>query len=225
MALSLDRYVVANLSSHVDLQLDFVGTISEDATDVTECETSSGWSECVVNTYHLCAQDAAQASVPGWWTYSVCMYRAQYPDPGSTSTHYLECAGMNPVHPIVRNQSCTKAEFPGIVEEISNSCAREAGLDAAKVQACATSTAGLELLKRSMNASSHFPLSVMLKVEPQWIMVDGPPSCSADKGGWKVCKPFFDKTECEDWGHCNSDKWAMHLRNRVCNNSGVSPCN
>ena len=132
---------------------------------------------------------------------------------------------MNPVHPLLRNQSCSKEDFPGIVETISNKCAALAGVDAGQVQSCATGATGVELLKQSMNASYHFPLSVMLKVEPQWMMVGGPAACSEEEGGWNACKPFFDKTACEDWNHCSSDDWALHLRGRVCNSSGISPCN
>lgn len=154
----------------------------------------------------------------------MCMYRNQYPPAGSTSTRYLECAGMNPVHPLLHNQSCSKADFPSIVQGISNVCAAAAGLDANELQSCATSDLGVSLLKRSMNRSSRFPLSIMRKVEPQWIMVDGPESCSAENGGWNTCKAYFDKTSCEDWGHCSSESWALHLRSRVCKSAGISSC-
>ena len=225
MALSLDAHVVQDYHQYVDVRLDFVGTIAADATSVQECKTSSGWSECVVNAYHVCAQNGGSTPFMNWWKYSMCMYRNQYPPEGSTTTHYLECAGMNPVHPLLRNQSCSKEDFPGIVETISNKCAALAGVDAGQVQSCATGATGVELLKQSMNASYHFPLSVMLKVEPQWMMVGGPAACSEEEGGWNACKPFFDKTACEDWNHCSSDDWALHLRGRVCNSSGISPCN
>ena len=220
MALSLDAHVVRDLEQYVAVRLEFVGTIPAAATRVTECQTSSGGSECIVNAYHVCAQDAAGERFMPWWNYSMCMYRNQYPPAGSTSTRYLECAGMNPVHPF----TCSKQDFPGIVEAISDTCAAAAGVDAGEVQACATGPRGLALLKRSMNASSHFPLSMMLKVEPQWIMVNGPESCGPPDNSWETCKSYFDKTACEDWNHCDSDKWALHLRGRVCNASAVSPC-
>jgi len=224
MALSLDAHVVGDLASHISLALDFVGTIPADATDVEQCDTSSGWSECVVNTFHLCAQEAASGSTGSWWKYSVCMFQQQYPAAGSTSRTYLECAGLDPVHPILRNQTCTRAEFPGVVAAISATCAKEAGLAADQVQQCATGAGGLALLKASMSRSSAFPKSLLLKVEPQWIQVDGPDSCSEAAGGWSACEGFFDKTSCKDWKHCSSDDWAAHLRQRVCAQAGISPC-
>jgi hypothetical protein len=241
MALSLDAHVVGDLSAHISLALDFVGTIAPGATDVEQCHTSSGWSECVVNAFHLCAQEASQtaqaaaaaAAASGgstgstgssWWRYSVCMFQRQYPPAGSTSRAYLECAGLNPVHPLLRNQSCTRAEFGGVVAGISAACAEEAGLAAEQVRQCATGAGGLALLKASMGRSSGFPKSLVLKVEPQWILVDGPESCSEAAGGWSACEGFFDKTSCQDWKHCASDDWAVHLRQRVCAQAGISPC-
>lgn len=217
MALSLDNHVVADLSSDIHLSLDFVGTISADASSVEQCQTSSGWSECVVNTYHLCAQQQAE-----WWPYSVCLYKNQYPSSKyNTSIQYLECAGLNPVHPILRNQTCTRSEFPAIVQKISDICAAEANLNASALQECAVSDLGLDLLKHSMNNSNGFPTSLLGKVEPQWIVVNAPSttSCSKEGGGWNACKAYMDKTDCLDWNHCNSDDWALHLRERVLGNS------
>lgn len=217
MALALDAHVLRDpvVAAHLELALDFVGSIPADATNVQACATSSGWSECVVNAYHLCGQGS-----PGWWNYSVCLYAHQYPPSSSArnSRAYLECAGMNPQP---GGRSCTKADFPGIVANISAACAERAGLDADAVEMCATGSAGVDRLKGSIARSYGFPLSPMLKVEPQWILVDGPDNCSKAEGGWAACKDDFDKTSCLDWGHCDADAWALHLRRRICEKAGI----
>ena len=203
--------MVQDLNNQIDLSLDFVGVIAADAASVEDCHTSSGWSECVVNAYHVCAQQQV-----GWWNYSVCMYNHQYPPAYSQSRVYLECAGLNPVHPILRNQTCSSAEFrTQVVTNISDTCSNDSGLDADRVRHCAQGSLGLTLLKQSMNRSSRFPTSFLGKVEPEWIMVGGPASCSAADGGWSACQSYFDKTDCEDWNHCSSEKWALHIRQRV----------
>ena len=63
--------------------------------------------------------------------------------------------------------------------------------------------------------SAGFPKSLFGKVEPQWILVDSPTNCTKAEGGWDGCKKYLDKTKCEDWNHCDSDEWALHIRDRV----------
>lgn len=220
MALSLNQFVMGDpdVAKHVKLSFDVVGSIAANAPSVAHCRTSSGWSECVVSAYHLCGQDVA-ASTEQWWNYTVCMFEHQYPLPSSPdSRNYLECAGFNPVH---LNQTCSWAAFPGIVSNISGICAVGAGLNAAQVEACATGSDGLALLKASMDRSFGFPKSLLRAVEPQWVLVDGPTNCSEESGGWAACEGAFDKTDCEDWDHCSSDAWAQHLRQRVCKKAGI----
>ena len=208
MALSLDDHVVnSDLENDLfHLSLDFVGTLDSAATNVDQCSTSSGWSECIVNAYHLCAQQQEQ-----WWNYTTCMYRHQYPPVGSTSRIYLECGGMNPL----RNEPCSRSQFPEVVRNISTTCAREASINAGAVEKCAEGELGLRLLKESMSRSAGFPKSLFGKVEPQWILVDSPTNCTKAEGGWVGCKKYLDKTKCEDWNHCDSDEWALHIRDRV----------
>lgn len=126
------------------------------------------------------------------------------------------------MNPQPGGRPCRRADFPSIVANISATCAARAGLDVGIVESCATGSAGVDRLKGSMARSSGFPLSVMLKVEPQWILVDGPDNCSKAEGGWKTCKTSFDKTACLDWGDCDADAWAVHLRERICEKAGIT---
>lgn len=217
MALSLDKYLlsVPGIKPHVELKVDFVGFFKNwSTTNLTECQTSSSWSDCIVNAYHLCghatADAASNVSSWAWWDYTHCMYEKQYPQE--------ECAGMNPLD---KNHTCTEAEFPGIMRDVSDECAEVAGLDASKIDTCVEDGQGLELLKRSFNKTVTFPKNPHGYIEPQWIEVDGPSCGPEPEGNWTTCKPAFDKTHCEDWDHCDHDSWAKHLLQVVCSKSSA----
>lgn len=208
MALSFDKYVVSvpGIKPYLDLSLNFVGFFTNwSTTDITDCSTSSRWSECVVNTYHLCGQAAVdRAAHPQdwrWWDYSTCLYAQQYPAE--------ECAGLNPLD---ANHTCTRDEFPGIIRGVSDACAQQAGLDATALNSCYDDGRGLALLKASFAKTLTFPRNPHGYTEPQWLEVDGP-SCDAN---FTECEPSFDKTACLDWDDCDSDAWAKHLLAQVC---------
>lgn len=206
MAIALDKHVLADeaVAQHVDFALDFVGFWDDWSSDnITACRTGSRWSECIVNTYHLCAQSASTGLK--WWTYSKCMFIQQYPEKGKG----LECAGLNP-HP---NQTCTAAEYPAIVEAINNECATLAGLSGADIHECVTDGRGVALLKASNHKTVTFPKNANGYIEPQWVEVNGP-DCEAV--GYAGCGPSIDNTSCTDWEKCNPDAWATHIRSRVC---------
>jgi hypothetical protein len=171
MALSLDKHVMSNpaLSAHVDLKLDFSGFFKDwKSTNVSECQTSSLWSECQVNTYHLCAQVGNKQAA--WWKYSACMFAHQYP--------HEECAGPNPW----ANATCTPATFPKLLATVSDGCAAAAGLDAAAVKSCVTDGKGVELLKASNKKTVTFPTDKKGYPEPEWVQVQralSPPASPA----------------------------------------------
>lgn len=203
MFLSFDKFVVSDpqLKPHLRVELDFVGYFNNwTTTSVTDCQTSSRWSECTVNAYHLCGQANAAAAggggFDGWWAYSKCLYQQQYP--------LEECAGLNPLD---ANHTCSRELFPAIMRSVSDGCAGTAKLDAAAIGTCVRDGKGLQLLKQSFNKTLTFPRNPHGYTEPQWIEVDGPQDCS----NFTVCKPAFDKTACEDWDSCDSDAWAQHL--------------
>ena len=189
------------------MALDFVGFFLPNATRVTDCQTSSRWSECLVNAYHLCGMHVAAGNFDAWWPYSRCLYQKQYPKE--------ECAGLNPLD---ANHTCTRDEFPVIMRGVSANCTAEsaraldaAALDEGAIEQCVSGGTGLQLLRASFAKTTTFPRNPHGYTEPQWIEVDGP-SCD---GNFSSCKAAFDKTSCEDWDHCNSDAWAQHLAARV----------
>lgn len=223
MALSLDKYLLgpsaANkaVREHVDIELDFVGFFNDWSTkNVTACVSSSGWSECVVDAYHMCAWDVPATKAKAKfspWEYSVCMFGAQTPS--------LECASANS-RP---NETCTDKAFPGLVNKVSEACAHKAFPDelvGKDIHACATGPRGAALLEASFNYSRSFYRNPKgTQIEPQWVEVDGP-DCRTT--GWDGCKGAFDKTHCENWDHCDSDAWAKHVREGVCAKAGIKDC-
>jgi len=214
MAMGLDLHVfqTREIREHVEMDLTFVGYFDDWSTDkITDCQTSSGWSECIVNAYHLCGREVAPAkSRPwAWWDYSACMYSKQYP--------LLECASPNPW----ANSTCTAAEFPSIAAGVSDACASQAAIEPSSVRACVEDGRGLRLLKQSFRKTVTFPKNPKTnKTEPQWMQVQGP-ECGAV--GWEACQASFDKTFCTDWDACDSKAWALHIRADVCKAAGL-PC-
>lgn len=209
MFLSFDKYVVSDpaLRPHISVELDFVGFFLPNATQLTDCQTSSRWSECIVNAYHLCGMHVAGGVFDAWWPYSRCLYQKQYPKE--------ECAGLNPLD---ANHTCSREEFPAIMRGVSSSCADATNavtklevLDAAAIEQCVTNGTGLALLRRSFAKTTSFPRNPHGYTEPQWIEVDGP-SCDTN---FSSCASAFDKTHCADWDNCDSDGWAQHLAKRV----------
>lgn len=232
MALSLDKLVFndTKVVADIDFELDFVGYYTNwSSTEITDCVTSSQYSECLVNTYHLCAQEATMTTAlldldnaaPAWsfwWPYSKCLFTKQYPPSDSPSAPYIECASPNPI----AGRACTREEFPKVLSDASDACAAEAKLDqtvAKNIQTCVADGRGLRLLKGSFKKTVSFPKNPHGKIEPQWIEVDGP---SCEKASWSGCKKAFDKTHCEDWDNCDSDNWALHIRDVVLQNTESS---
>jgi hypothetical protein len=211
MALSLDAIVLSDptVSPHVKLKLDFVGFFNDwNTTKITDCKTSSRWSECIVNAYHLCAQ-AVTAETNSWWKYSRCMFAEQYP--------WEECASPNPW----KNSTCTESLFPALISNVSAGCAAAVGIDQSSLQTCYDSGKGLELLKASFRKTVTFPKNLMGNIEPQWAEVNGP---DCEQVGWAGCNASFDKTHCSTWDTCDSDAWALHIRNIVCKTAGLEAC-
>jgi hypothetical protein len=210
MAASLDKHVLndPDVSAHVSFSLDFVGYFNDWSTsNISECSTSSGWSECFVNAHHMCGQDAT-GDWKTWWKYSKCMFAAQYP--------WQECATKW----AWANSTCSSATFPGILGIVSDTCAASAGLDAGRVRSCVASGRGVRLLQASNNKTVSFPrggAGTVHMIEPEWVEVDGP-DCEAT--GWKGCAAAFDKTHCLDWDHCDPDLWGQHMRSVVCQKAG-----
>jgi len=216
MASALDKHVLsdATVRDHVDFQLNFVGYFNDWSTDnITACQTSSRWSECLVNAYHLCAQHVAGAGAEhgNWWSYSKCMYSNQYED-GSAAGPGLECAGLNP-HP---NQTCTATKYPAIVEGYSKVCADESGISPEDVAVCVTSGMGVTLLKASNHKTVTFPRNPNGYIEPQWVQVNGPDCERVGYPGASGCGGSIDNTSCLTWENCDADSWALHIRSRVC---------
>lgn len=219
MAMGLDKYVFSDDSvrANINMSLDFVGYFDDwSSTNLTACVTSSGWSECIVNAYHLCghAVVAPKARAWSWWLYSSCLYANQYPGASSAPGPGLECAGPNPW----ANSTCTAEEFPAVVASVSDTCAEAASLPAADIKSC-VAREGVELLKGSFKMTASFPRNPNNKTEPQWIQVDGPECAQV---GWSKCEAAFDKTHCLDWDACDSDAWAQHIRSVVCAKAGLS---
>jgi len=204
MAAALDKHVMSdpNVRKHVDLSLDFVGFFKDwSTTNVSECQTSSGWSECSVNAYHLCGQ-ALAASQHEWWQYSACMYAAQTP--------WEECATKY----AWPNATCTPANFSAALGRVSDTCAVHAGLHPARLRECLADGRGARLLQASNKKTVSFPKGPAgVMIEPQWVEVDGP---DCGETGWNRCKSAFDKTHCLNWGACDPDAWGQHIRTVVC---------
>lgn len=209
MFLSFDKFVVSDaaLRPHISVALDFAGFFLPNATRIEDCQTSSRWSECTVNAYHLCGMHVAKGSFDGWWPYSRCLYRKQYPAE--------ECAGLNPLD---ANHTCTREQFPGVMRAVSANCTatQATSLDEAAIEQCVADGTGLALLRASFAKTTTFPRNPHGYTEPQWIEVADAgaslPSCANFSG---ACEAAFDKTACEDWDHCDSDAWAQHLAVRA----------
>lgn len=219
MALALDKHILSqpDIRDLFEYKLDFVGTFLDWNTDeLDECTTSSKWSECTVNAYHLCAQHVPSVHDPyAWMRYSRCFFSKQYPV-SQTDPNYLECASPNPRgFPV-----CSTASFPGIAAKLSDECAMEAGLIPAELRSCIKSGQGLALLKESFNHTYFFPRNKNNQIEPQWIEVDGPDDNTCD-GGWDKCMSYFDKTDCPEWSNCDPDAWAQHIRDIACDRFGA----
>lgn len=220
MAISLDKFVLGPLIANdtaddVQLEMDFVGFFNDwTSTNISDCQTSSRWTECHVNTYHLCGQDVAKMTFPhagwtAWWGYSLCLFKHQY---GQNDELGLECGGLNPRD---ANHTCSPDQFLEIAATISQHCAVEnrLGMDGAqKVRQCHDDGTGVGLLKQSNKASLTMPKNTKGYIEPEWIQVNGP---SCEEGGWEKCGSSFDKTSCMDWDHCSSDDWAKHIATLV----------
>ena len=220
MALSLDKFVLIDASAraHVNLSLEFVGYFNNWTTnDIFDCQTSSRSSECLVNAYHLCG-NAVGAGVDPWafWRYSKCMFGRQYPPLDRPDALYAECASPFNVFVNDSSRTCTLAQFPAVMANISGDCATEAGLAADAVRGCVDDGHGAALLKTSFAKTLTFPRNPKGYIEPQWIEVDGAP-CS---DGWEGCQTAFDKTSCEDWDHCDHDAWAQHILRTLCDRFG-----